>query len=118
MLERPKRVGDCRQVIDQGHGTAVLGQVNRSQIKLARVTRIDPHVRGIFRDVHWQFVFRFFATRGAQDAPELPFLRAERAEQKSVFRHRAFGNICAQQGKGSPTGLPRQQIIGKRTPTG
>ena len=84
MLAGPKRVGNGREVVDKRNGVAVLGQVDRAEIKLAGVAGLDAHVWRFFGDINRQFAFGFFAAGWAQDAAKFPFLRAERAEQESL----------------------------------
>ena len=63
MLVCPEREGDRGEVIDEGDGVAVFGQVDRSEEKLAGVAGFHADVGQLLRDVNWLLALGFFATR-------------------------------------------------------
>jgi hypothetical protein len=69
------------QIIDEGNGVPVLGQIDSPKKVPAGLATFHANMGKQFRNIDRQFVFALFAALGAKDSPKLPFLRAERALQ-------------------------------------
>ncbi len=71
------------QIIHQGDGVAVFGEIDSGEIKLAGVAGFDADVGQLLGDVDGELGFGFFAAGGAEDTAEFPFLEAEGAEEEA-----------------------------------
>ena len=80
----PKSLGDGGEVVHEGDGVAVLGEVHAGKEKFAGIAGLDAKMGKLLGDVDGEFVFGFFAAGGAKDAAKFPFLRAEGAEKKAL----------------------------------
>ena len=77
----PESQGEGGQVVDQGDGVAVFGEVDGADVVAAGVAGFYADVGELFGDVDGELGFGFFAAGGAEDAAEFPFVEAEGAEQ-------------------------------------
>src|SRR5258708_29119622 len=82
MLVGPERERDGSEIIDQGDGVAVLGEINGAQIKFAGVATLHADVGKLLGNVDRQFAFLFLAAKRAENSPKIPFPEAERAKKK------------------------------------
>src|SRR3989442_13546498 len=80
----PQGKRNRRQIIDQGDGMAIFGQVNGAEIEFAGIASFHANVRELFRDVDRQLVLGFLTARGAQNPAKLPFLQTKGADQESL----------------------------------
>ena len=65
MLVRPQSERDGGEVVDQGDGVAVFGEVDGGETKLAGVAGFDADVGQLLGDVDRELGFGFFAAGGA-----------------------------------------------------
>lgn len=72
------------EVVDQGDGVAVGGEVDGAQVGAAGVAGFDADVGKLLGDVDGELGFGLFAAIGAEDAAKFPFLGAEGAEQETL----------------------------------
>src|SRR5258708_33840351 len=90
MLVGPERERDGSEIIDQGDGVAVLGEIDGAQIKFAGVAGFHADVGKLLGNVDRQFAFLFLVTKRAENPPKIPFSVAERAK-KEPFTAVTFG---------------------------
>ena len=81
----PRRFGwsreypcSCAQSVN-----GIFGEIDGLQIEFARLAGLDPHLRKLLRDVHWQFLLRRLPASGAQNSAKLPFPATKATKQKS-----------------------------------
>src|SRR5258708_36595643 len=90
MLVGPERERDGSEIIDQGDGVAVLGEIDGAQIKFTGVAGLHADVGKLLGNVDRQFAFLFLVTKRAENPPKIPFPGTERAK-KEPFTAVAFG---------------------------
>ena len=62
VLMSPEREGNGREVVDDGRGVSVLGQVDGAHVELAGVASFDANMRKLFRlHIDRQFLLVLFA---------------------------------------------------------
>src|SRR5882724_13072875 len=84
LLMGPQGERNRGQIIHQGDGVAVFGEIDSGEIKLAGVAGFDADVGQLLGDVDGELGFGFFAAGGAEDTAEFPFLGAEGTEEKAL----------------------------------
>ena len=84
VLLRPEIKGDRGKLIDQRFGQAILGHIDGLDVGLAGVAALHPNIGKRFGGIDGQFGVIFLAASGTNDAAELPFGKAEAAEQAAA----------------------------------
>ena len=78
MFLGPQRQRDSGQIVYEGYGVAVFGEVDGAQIIFASVAGFDADIWELFRDVDGQFCFGFFGAGGADNSSKFPLVQAKR----------------------------------------
>lgn len=78
MFLGPERQRDSGQIVYEGYGVAVFGEVDGAQIIFAGVAGFDADIRELFRDIDGQLRFGFFGADGADNSSKFPLVKAKR----------------------------------------
>src|ERR1022692_2275672 len=81
---RPQVERDRRELIHHRFGAAALGHVHSFDVGAATVAGFHADVLHFFGGVDGELGVVFFAASGTDDAPELPFRDAKRADQRTL----------------------------------
>src|SRR5580658_3741897 len=84
MLVRPERQRNRREIVHHWHRISILREIDRSNKKLASLASLHPNMRELLCHIHRKFLLFFLPARGAQNPPELPLVRAKRADHAAL----------------------------------
>jgi hypothetical protein len=80
----PEGEGKGGEIVNQGDGVAVFGEVDGADVVPAGIAGFDAHVRKLFGDIDRELAFGFFATGGAENAAKIPFVETKGANQPAL----------------------------------
>ena len=84
MFVSPEGEREGGEVVDDGNGMPIFGEVDGAEEGFAGVAGFHAEVRELFGDVDGKLGLGVFSAGGAEDSAEFPFLEAERAEEVAL----------------------------------